>query len=282
MVPIELQCVARVLRAAASAIPDERLPDVRDALDFLEREGYRRCDIPVCNCGRWHGGHWQQRLREIEEVVEPENGETLLAAVKRVCALPDEPSALSEMEARKDAAYLERNQLVAALSKVFPSGVARTAIEGWSEDWHGCVYIDLPTGQASWHFHDSQMHLFSHLPPYAGKWDGHTTDEKYARLSALPDELSAARDDALRDLVGHMKLHSGYTQNGYRHMTTPQKALYDSIDNLGNIVPVDEPSAASVRCDVVVIRGQWYIGPFDSESAADDANDTIVRRGAAP
>lgn len=21
---------------------------------FLERQGYRRCDIPACNCGSWH------------------------------------------------------------------------------------------------------------------------------------------------------------------------------------------------------------------------------------
>ncbi len=92
---------------------------------------------------------------------------------------------LRDMEARKDAAYLERNQVVAALAKCFPSGVARTAIEGWSEDWHGCVYIDLPTGQASWHFHDSQAYLFADLPPYAGTWDGHDTPEKYRRLAAL-------------------------------------------------------------------------------------------------
>lgn len=89
------------------------------------------------------------------------------------------------MEARKDAAYLERNQVVAALAKAFPSGVARTAIEGWSEDWHGCVYIDLPTGQASWHFHDSHAYLFAGLPQYVGRWDGHTTAEKYERLAAL-------------------------------------------------------------------------------------------------
>lgn len=93
--------------------------------------------------------------------------------------------ALTEMERRKDAAYLERNQVVAALAKCFPSGVARTAIEGWSEDWHGCVYIDLPTGQASWHFHDSQAYLFADLPPYRGTWDGHDTPEKYRRLASL-------------------------------------------------------------------------------------------------
>ena len=99
----------------------------------------------------------------------------------------------AEMEARKDAAYLERNQVVAALARVFPSGIARTAIEGWSEDWHGCVYIDLPTGQVSWHYHDSQAYLFEGLPPYAGAWDGHDTPEKYRRLAALDTSISAAR-----------------------------------------------------------------------------------------
>jgi len=107
------------------------------------------------------------------------NTEELAALIAKVRA---------EMEARKDAAYLERNQVVAALAKCFPSGVARTAIEGWSEDWHGCVYIDLPTGQASWHFHDSQAYLFEGLPPYTGKWDGHDTPEKYRRLAALRPE----------------------------------------------------------------------------------------------
>lgn len=50
----------------------------------------------------------------------------------------------AELEAVKDGAYLERNQLVSALSKLFPSCRTRTAIDGWTEDWHGCVYIMLP------------------------------------------------------------------------------------------------------------------------------------------
>jgi hypothetical protein len=89
----------------------------------------------------------------------------------------------------KDGAYLERNRCVALIARMaltlgLRAGLARTAIEGWSEDWHGCVYIDLPTGQCSWHFHDSQAHLFYGLPTYAGKWDGHTTPEKYGRVDA--------------------------------------------------------------------------------------------------
>jgi hypothetical protein len=30
----------------------------------LERFGYRRCDIPACNCGGWHGGHVEARYEE--------------------------------------------------------------------------------------------------------------------------------------------------------------------------------------------------------------------------
>lgn len=28
-------------------------------------------------------------------------------------------------------------------------------------------------------------HLFAMLPLYTGVWDGHTTDEKYARIAAI-------------------------------------------------------------------------------------------------
>lgn len=36
------------------------------------------------------------------------------------------------------------------------------------------VYIELPTGQVSWH-----------LPAYAGTWDGHDNAAKYARCRAM-------------------------------------------------------------------------------------------------
>lgn len=111
-----------------------------------------------------------------------EHGDTAQEAVAMIQALAERVRALTEA---KDGAYLERNRVVALLARLFPSGVARTAIEGWSDDWHGCVYIDLPTGQVSWHFHDSHAFLFEGLPPYRGTWDGHTTQEKYERVAAL-------------------------------------------------------------------------------------------------
>lgn len=89
----------------------------------------------------------------------------------------------AEREATNNA-YKERNQLVALLSMLFPSGKAKTAIDGWDEAWHGCVYIDFPWGQASWHYHTDDEQMFAHLPPYTKPWDGHTTEAKYAAIAA--------------------------------------------------------------------------------------------------
>ena len=93
-----------------------------------------------------------------------------------------------DMRAKRDAAYHERNQVVAALAKAFPSGVAQhdPNDEKWDADRRTIVLIDLPTGQVSWHFHDSERHLLDGLETYPGKWDGHDTPEKYRRLNALP------------------------------------------------------------------------------------------------
>lgn len=95
--------------------------------------------------------------------------------------------AVMALEAAKDGAYLERNQCVALIARMaialgLPVAVTKTAIEGWSEDWHGCIYIGLPTGQVSWHFHDNQAHLFDDLPQRSETWDGHDTPEKYRRV----------------------------------------------------------------------------------------------------
>jgi hypothetical protein len=89
-----------------------------------------------------------------------------------------------------DEVYAERNQVVAGLAALarrlgWQAGTARTDIPGWEPEWHGCVYIDLPTGQVSWHYHEREAGVFAFLPPYGGEWDGHDTAEKYRRVLAL-------------------------------------------------------------------------------------------------
>lgn len=103
------------------------------------------------------------------------------AAAFHLAALKNQ---LRTVVAAKDDAYLERNRVVAALaSGPWPSGTGKTTIADWSPEWHNCVYIDMPFGQVSWHYHDDHAPLFAHLPPYTGQWDGHTTAQKYERLA---------------------------------------------------------------------------------------------------
>lgn len=84
-----------------------------------------------------------------------------------------------------DDVYLERNQCVVALAKLslrlgYKAGRALHPAEdsSWEEDWRNIVYIDLPEGQVSWHFHDSEAPLLEGVPQYDGSWDGHSKDEK--------------------------------------------------------------------------------------------------------
>lgn len=92
---------------------------------------------------------------------------------------------VAEVSAQKDGAYDERNRLVAALAAMFPSAMSRHPDEDttWDDDWRWIVFVDLPTGQASWHIHDSHLPLFAHVQHGARVWDGHTATEKYERVA---------------------------------------------------------------------------------------------------
>ena len=50
---------------------------------------------------------------------------------------------VERLRAAKAAAYDERSRLVAALARLFTSGVQRTEIGDVDGEWHGCVYRHL-------------------------------------------------------------------------------------------------------------------------------------------
>lgn len=86
------------------------------------------------------------------------------------------------------AAYTERNRLVAFLTRLYPSwiGLLVASDSTWENEWRTIIYIATPAGQMSWHVHDDDLHLFTHLSvDLDRKWDGHTTEQKYERLTAL-------------------------------------------------------------------------------------------------
>lgn len=87
-----------------------------------------------------------------------------------------------------DSVYLERNKLVAHLSKIYPSflGKHEDTDKTWDTNWMNIVYVQSPAGQLSWHFHKDLLPLFDHLSFKEGNhWDGHTTAEKYDRLLSI-------------------------------------------------------------------------------------------------
>jgi hypothetical protein len=140
---------------------------------------------------------------------------------------------IEKLEAARDGAYAERNRLVAFLASIYPSGVKKTAIPGWDEAWHGCVYVDFPTGQASWHFHDNEAHLFAHLPPYDGEWDGHTTEEKYERIF-LAASHAKQKDRLLVDYIKFADRLMPHTEKQNDRIEQLEAALHE-ISHLNNM-----------------------------------------------
>ena len=90
---------------------------------------------------------------------------------------------------KKDAAYSERDKVVAAFAAC-AAGLGwpvylGTHVGEWEDDWRNIVFVDTPYGQVSWHYHDSERNLFSMHGGASKPWDGHSTPEKYEPLWRL-------------------------------------------------------------------------------------------------
>jgi len=113
--------------------------------------------------------------------------ERLMLAAAEITQLRRECAEVARLKAEKHGAYAERNRLVAALSKLWPSHMALHPADdaSWDDEWRQIVCIHSPFGQLSWHIKDGEEVQFTHLSVATNDWDGHTTDEKYARLARL-------------------------------------------------------------------------------------------------
>ncbi|MGD0002873.1 MAG: hypothetical protein ABSE06_01445 [Anaerolineaceae bacterium] len=81
--------------------------------------------------------------------------------------------------ADNDQNYDVRNSLIVhamslALQCGFEVGVS---VDLYTADWP-VIYIELPTGQVSWH-----------VPSHSKPWDGHTGDEKVCRIVRYADAV---------------------------------------------------------------------------------------------
>ncbi|PWU52721.1 hypothetical protein DLJ47_17865, partial [Micromonospora sp. S4605] len=77
------------------------------------------------------------------------------------------------------AAYTRRNALIwAALALAADAGVPAGVGHDAADPRPVVVYLELPTGQVSWH-----------LPAHPVGWDGHSTATKYARVAAFAEAI---------------------------------------------------------------------------------------------
>jgi hypothetical protein len=85
-----------------------------------------------------------------------------------------------------DAAYRERNQVVAALTEFAKAQGWKVGfgkdLDAESPEWSTVVFIETPKGQVSWHIHANDRNLFTLKVDPEFKWDGHSTEQKYNRL----------------------------------------------------------------------------------------------------
>jgi hypothetical protein len=102
-------------------------------------------------------------------------------------------------------AYRERTRCVAAIAWLalrcgLRAGLGRHTPDPdptWDPEWLAVVYVELPSGQVSWHVPDACRWLFEGLPHFDPGWDGHTLDTKHQRLDelrngAIPHEIAQA------------------------------------------------------------------------------------------
>ena len=84
-------------------------------------------------------------------------------------------SRLLEEIVANDANYIERYNLIwQAMGQAAAEGIPVGILLDPAEPEWPCVYIELPTGQVSWH-----------MPKHSCPYDGHTTEEKFRRIQAF-------------------------------------------------------------------------------------------------
>jgi hypothetical protein len=89
-------------------------------------------------------------------------------------------------QSEPDEAYVDRNLGVQVLALLAMRQGYRIGIRNREDDWP-ILYVDLPTGQVSWHIPKDEIVAF--FPDYPGEWDSHDLKEKRDRLRRFLEVL---------------------------------------------------------------------------------------------
>lgn len=94
-----------------------------------------------------------------------------------------------EFQNAKNTAYRQRNEAALGMARMamalgMPVGVLEDKTRA---GFPYLLYIDLPTGQVSWHFMAMDRDLLSPFQKYEREWDGHDDDERSRRLISFSE-----------------------------------------------------------------------------------------------
>lgn len=169
-----------------------------------------------------------------------------------------------------DATYRERAHLVAHLAALHPSHIGRT--DPTTPDW-AVVTVETPAGQMTWHIAERDIDLFTHVQPtnrICRGWDGHTTDEKYARMrdltEATPSLLSL--DVIAEHQRERIKQLAARAEQAKTHITELEQQLADASGELAEarehndatceaVARAEQAEAALARAQALAAR--WAV-----------------------
>lgn len=206
------------IRELAPELNDSAWPDAElgvawlkfSKAEFSEKDGIAVTDDTVRRFKMWLTPDELPEIKDLKGQLKDVTDKLTLAG-KAFDSVTDQ---LGKTIAAKNDAYDERARVVAAYAKLLAAlgykvGVGRHEPEGDPEwaGWETVLYIDLPSGQVSWHYSDAQaLELLADVPEYHIKWDKHTTQEKYNRLKNFaPARMQKERvQGQMLDLVKRM------------------------------------------------------------------------------
>ncbi len=106
---------------------------------------------------------------------------------------------MHEILVELSSVYRERNHCVALIARMAQHMGLRAAIyEALDEPGWFLVFINLPTGQVSWHIPESDLDLFTEIQVVPTLWDRHDTVLKYQRVrdAFLPPATNSTKNSA--------------------------------------------------------------------------------------
>ncbi len=119
-----------------------------------------------------------------QQFAEPDEQDRIAAAVRANLPEVDIPA----RRVATEKAFRERDALVVALSKIWPSHLMRSPGRdpSFAVDYQWIVCIHSPMGPLAWRINDSQLGTYGHCERILeNHWDGINTAQKYERLASL-------------------------------------------------------------------------------------------------